>query len=456
MAKLIINPTSSSRREIQLSRTLVSIGRDPSNDLVLPDAMVSRRHAVIEYRGSQYYVRDCNSSNGSLVNGDRVSERSLRDGDLVAIGTARLLFREDVDVEDAGAKVVQHPSAPRQQCPNCNADYRKGDLFCRQCGAQLAQAQSPLKAVCTSCGTAVPLPAKFCNACGSALGGAAGPGKDESPREEIPHLDATKPRPAQQETVDTEAPPAEMPHAAEAQPNPAVPPTAPAPPEPPAEPPADPAPPIEGPRPLRSAAAAEPALASAPPVADMPRRVPAPSPMPDRPRPVPHLARSERAQREIESPRGDSRESDAGPARPAGFGPRLAAGLIDGAIVSLGSVLLLSPAALYWWPRKLEEVSFLAVLLSVLLAVLIVAVGAAYYVYFWGVRGATPGKLLLDLSVEGEDGTYPIGVGKAVARLLGYVLSGATLGIGFLMIAANGTGLHDRVAGTRVVRRPRA
>src|SRR6185369_12351889 len=133
MAKLIVNPTSPSRRELALSRSLVSIGRDPSNDLVLPDAMVSRRHAVVEYRGSQYFVRDCNSSNGSLVNGDRISERGLRDGDLVAIGTARLLFRDDYE-EDAAGKVVQHPSAPRQQCATCQADYRKGDLFCRQCG----------------------------------------------------------------------------------------------------------------------------------------------------------------------------------------------------------------------------------------------------------------------------------------------------------------------------------
>src|SRR5690349_25049195 len=112
MAKLIVNPTSSSRREISLSRTLVSIGRDPSNDLVLPDAMVSRRHAVIEYRGAQYYVRDCNSSNGSLVNGDRVSQRNLRDGDLVANGTARLLFREGYE-EDASGQDGQPPSAPR-------------------------------------------------------------------------------------------------------------------------------------------------------------------------------------------------------------------------------------------------------------------------------------------------------------------------------------------------------
>src|SRR6185503_5780274 len=110
MAKLIVNPTSSGRREIPLGRSLMSIGRDPSNDVVLPDAMVSRRHAVIELRGTQYFLRDCNSSNGSLVNGDRISERSLRDGDLVAIGTARMLFRDERANEEAAAgKVVPHP-----------------------------------------------------------------------------------------------------------------------------------------------------------------------------------------------------------------------------------------------------------------------------------------------------------------------------------------------------------
>jgi len=41
VAKLIVNPTSSNRREILLSRTtILTIGRDPSNDLVLPDATV--------------------------------------------------------------------------------------------------------------------------------------------------------------------------------------------------------------------------------------------------------------------------------------------------------------------------------------------------------------------------------------------------------------------------------
>ena len=169
VAKLIVNPTASNRREIPLTRTtILTIGRDPSNDLVLPDAMVSRRHAVVENRGRQFFLRDCSSANGSVVNGDRVTERALRDGDLVAIGSMRLLFREE-SVEASGGKVLAHPSAAPLECPACKSVYRRGDLFCRECGAQVAQPSGPPKAVCGACGAAVPLPARFCNSCGGTL-----------------------------------------------------------------------------------------------------------------------------------------------------------------------------------------------------------------------------------------------------------------------------------------------
>jgi uncharacterized RDD family membrane protein YckC len=85
----------------------------------------------------------------------------------------------------------------------------------------------------------------------------------------------------------------------------------------------------------------------------------------------------------------------------------------------------------------------------------VLALGAVYYVYHWGVKGATPGKRLLGLVVQGEDGSEPIGLNRATVRVLGYLVSGLILGIGFLMIAFGGAGLHDRMAGTRVVRRER-
>jgi hypothetical protein len=172
MAKLIVNPTSASRREIPLQATPVSIGRDPSNDLVLPDSMVSRRHAVIEQRGTEYFVRDCNSSNGSLLNGDRITECVLKDGDLMAIGATRLLFR-DAATGDSGE--ASRPPAPSAEtiCPQCKAPARGGGQFCHECGASLVAQVSP-KMLCPSCGTVVTLPARFCNVCGSELPRAGG------------------------------------------------------------------------------------------------------------------------------------------------------------------------------------------------------------------------------------------------------------------------------------------
>jgi uncharacterized RDD family membrane protein YckC len=462
MAKLIVNPTSSSRREIALPKSLLSIGRDPGNDIVLPDAMVSRRHAVIEFRGSQYFLRDCNSSNGSLVNGDRVSERSLRDGDLVAIGTARLLFRDDLDVE-AGGKVVQHPSAPRLVCPVCDADYRKGDQFCRQCGGALAPS-APSKAVCASCGTVVPLPAKFCTACGRALG----PEEPAVRPEVVPPESARAepaPRAANSESaaaaVALDIPPSgppeskrEPPVAAPASvPTPAP---SPAPPAPALVPAPAPPPPVAAPLsiPASPAASAPAASTGAPPPVVRPvdlraHRKPAsrareaaaravvPAPAPERtprvPRPVPSA--------ELE---------------PAGFGRRLAAGIIDHVAVGLLQAAVLTPVLWYWWsqplPSEASQLPIVPVGVSLALVPLAVVLACAYFIYGWGVRGATPGKTALGLVVVGDHGGFPIGASRATVRLLGYVLSGALFGIGFLMIAFGGSALHDRVAGTRVVR----
>jgi uncharacterized RDD family membrane protein YckC len=464
LAKLIVNPTSSSRREIPLARTLISIGRDPSNDLVLPDAMVSRRHAVIEYRGSQYFLRDCNSSNGSLVNGDRVSERTLRDGDLVAIGTARLLFREDLEVEDAGAKVVQHPSAPKLTCPACHADYRKGDQFCRNCGAGLAPAP-PAKAVCTSCGTAVPLPARFCNACGHGLGPEATSGPSgEPPAALVDNLEITKPRRMEDSLPPEPAPalpPREVPSSearpegpaidvrsipggAQASPAPAAPDPVPPPAQTSAPEVSRPSGEI-GPRPV----AARPASA-APPLARSPLPASAPSGVP---RPASRPVRLEAAERSVERAPGPARGAGA---VPAGFGSRLAAGLIDGLIVSAGQLLLMAPVLYYWRTHELPatpaDVTYWPILLSLLLVPVVMALGSVYYVYYWGVKGATPGKRLLGLVVEHEDGSRPIGLTRATLRILCYTLSGLILGIGFLMIAFGGQGLHDRLAKTRVMR----
>jgi uncharacterized RDD family membrane protein YckC len=79
---------------------------------------------------------------------------------------------------------------------------------------------------------------------------------------------------------------------------------------------------------------------------------------------------------------------------------------------------------------------------------------ALYFVLFWGGRGTTPGKSLLGLVIKTDAGETPIGYSRALLRLLGYAVSGALLGAGFLLIlvSEDRRGLHDRIAGTRVTR----
>ena len=168
MAKLIINPQTPSRKEITLPRSDFSIGRDPTNDVVIPDALVSRRHARIVFDGTEYLFRDCESSNGSLLNGARVSERRLADGDVLWLGASRLLFRApEFEVEGNLAKVIQHPSSQRLKCPACEQGFQPGDVFCRHCGTTLEAKQ--VVSQCAACGSRVVGPAKFCNACGDSL-----------------------------------------------------------------------------------------------------------------------------------------------------------------------------------------------------------------------------------------------------------------------------------------------
>lgn len=71
------------------------IGRGDQATLRLPDVGISRRHARIDFDGSQAVLTDLGSTNGSMVNGQRVSAVALNPGDMIQIGTTTLTFRVD-------------------------------------------------------------------------------------------------------------------------------------------------------------------------------------------------------------------------------------------------------------------------------------------------------------------------------------------------------------------------
>ena len=79
---------------MELKGEVVRVGRSPANDIVLDDASVSRRHALLAIRGDVTVVLDDRSLNGVQVNGTRVSESPLSDGDALLLGHVALRYVE--------------------------------------------------------------------------------------------------------------------------------------------------------------------------------------------------------------------------------------------------------------------------------------------------------------------------------------------------------------------------
>jgi pSer/pThr/pTyr-binding forkhead associated (FHA) protein len=74
--------------------TVVRIGRRPGADVFLDDASVSTRHALLVRRGPRTVILDDCSLDGVFVNGRRVNEAVLHDGDRVTLGRVRLHYVE--------------------------------------------------------------------------------------------------------------------------------------------------------------------------------------------------------------------------------------------------------------------------------------------------------------------------------------------------------------------------
>lgn len=70
------------------------VGRGFAADLHLDDQSVSRRHAIVHVRPNDVRILDDRSANGTFVNGRRVLEATLKDGDAVVLGRLVLIYRD--------------------------------------------------------------------------------------------------------------------------------------------------------------------------------------------------------------------------------------------------------------------------------------------------------------------------------------------------------------------------
>ncbi|GMV82367.1 MAG: hypothetical protein AMXMBFR7_35510 [Planctomycetota bacterium] len=104
MAKLILNDAGQTREVVVAGE--VTLGRQPGNTIVLTDPTVSRKHVRIAKMGGAYVLDDLGGAVGTMVNGEKVTRRSLRAGDKIKIGNVEATFEDDAQPTDDFEKTM--------------------------------------------------------------------------------------------------------------------------------------------------------------------------------------------------------------------------------------------------------------------------------------------------------------------------------------------------------------
>jgi len=93
MASLTVIFAGQEQKSHELDRPSMVVGREAGCDIHIDNLGISRKHCAFINRGEAFLVQDLNSSNGTYVNGQKITERFLNDGDEVIIGKYTLKFR---------------------------------------------------------------------------------------------------------------------------------------------------------------------------------------------------------------------------------------------------------------------------------------------------------------------------------------------------------------------------
>ena len=110
MGKLVVSLDGVVIKEVQITKDKTTLGRRPYNDIVIDNLAVSGEHAVLQMVGTDVFIEDLNSTNGTYINGKAVKKQLLAHNDTVEVGTYKIKFMVE-DGTDYEKTMIMKPGA---------------------------------------------------------------------------------------------------------------------------------------------------------------------------------------------------------------------------------------------------------------------------------------------------------------------------------------------------------
>jgi FHA domain len=171
MAKLTIKTGTQAGREIELKEGLNRIGRNPENDIAIPEPSLSGFHCEIQVAEIATSIRDLNSTNGTFINQKQINRGVLQRGDLLTLGEIDFAVElADVHIAMPTVNFEQAPSAAflEDGTPACFTHRELAATFrctkcenwwCNDCVRLLKRLNGEFLKFCPECdGACVPMP----------------------------------------------------------------------------------------------------------------------------------------------------------------------------------------------------------------------------------------------------------------------------------------------------------
>src|SRR5580693_8213942 len=92
MPRLVAQSPEFEGRKFELSGSEITVGRLADNAIQVEHASVSGHHAILKLDNLDYSIKDLDSTNGTRINGEKITEQKLRRNDVLRLGNIELLY----------------------------------------------------------------------------------------------------------------------------------------------------------------------------------------------------------------------------------------------------------------------------------------------------------------------------------------------------------------------------